>query len=184
MTAIATPPAADEAPPRPSPWRYVVLGIVVLFAAFWIWALFFASKESINGIGEDDWSDRAQAVCEAADGQRQDLADFREVDDDDPAMIAERGDIVDRATDIVEQMLDDVVAVQPTDPKGQELVPLWEADYRTYLGDRRAFSEGLRTGVNEPFAETIVDGIPISDKIARFAADNHMPACVPPSDLG
>ena len=184
MTATATRPTADEAPPRPSPWRYVILGVVIAFAAFWIWALFFASKESINGIGEDDWSDRAQAVCEAADAQRQDLADFREVDDDDPAMIAERGDIVDRATDILEQMLDDVVAVRPSGAKGIELVPLWEADYRTYLGDRRAFSEGLRTGVNEPFAETTIDGIPISDKIARFAADNHMPACVPPSDLG
>ena len=63
-------------------------------------------------------------------------------------------------------------------------MPLWEADYRTYLGDRRAFSDGLRAGVNEPFAETTVDGIPISDKIARFAADNHMPACSPPTDLG
>ncbi|HEU4840790.1 MAG TPA: hypothetical protein VFT09_05080 [Ilumatobacteraceae bacterium] len=184
MTAIATPPAADEAPPRPSPWRYVLLGIVVVFAAFWIWALFFASKESINGIGEDDWSDRAQAICEAADAQRQDLADFREVADDDPAMVAERGDIVDRATDILDQMLDDIVAVRPTGAKGVELVPLWEADYRTYLGDRRAFSEGLRAGVNDPFAETTVDGIPISDKIARFAADNHMPACSPPTDLG
>ena len=184
MTAIATPPAADEAPPRPSPWRYVVLGIVVAFAAFWIWALFFASKESINGIGEDDWSDRAQAICEAADAQRQDLADFREVEDDDPAMVAARGDIVDQATDILEQMLDDVVAVRPTGAKGAELVPRWETDYRTYLGDRRAFSADLRAGINDPFAETTVDGIPISDKIARFAADNHMPACSPPTDLG
>ena len=55
--------------------------------------------------------------------------------------------------------------------KGAELVPLWEADYRTYLADRRAFSDDLRAGRNEPFAETVVDGIPISDKIARFAAD-------------
>ena len=122
-----------------------MLAIVVLFAAFWIWALFFASKESINGIGDDDWTDRAQAICEAADAERQDLADFREVDDD-PAMLAERGDIVDRATDILERMLDDVVAVQPTGAKGAELVPLWEADYRTYLEDRREFSDDLRAG--------------------------------------
>ena len=184
MTAIATPRASDEAPPQPSRWRHVLVGIVVLFAAFWIWALFFASKESINGIGEDDWTDRAQAICEDAEARRQDLADFREVDDDDPAMLAERGDIVDRATDIIEQMLDDVVAVRPSGAKGAELVPRWEADYRTYLGDRRAFADGMRAGVNEPFAETTVDGIPISDKIARFAADNHMPACSPPTDLG
>jgi len=185
MTAIAPPTTTPpDVPSRPSPWRYVILAVVVLFATFWIWALFFASKEPINGIGEDDWTDRAQAICEDADARRQDLADFREVDDDDAAMLAERGDIVDRATDILEQMLDDVVAVQPTGAKGAELVPLWEADYRTYLGDRRGFSDDLRAGINEPFAENVVDGIPISDKIARFAADNRMPACVPPSDLG
>jgi hypothetical protein len=185
MTATAAPPTPPaEAPFRPSPWRYVVLGVVVLFAAFWIWALFFASKEPINGIGEDDWSDRAQAICEAADAEREDLADFREVDDDDPAMLAERGDIVDEATDILEAMLDDVVAVQPTGDKGAELVPLWEADYRTYLADRRAFSDDLRAGRDEPFAESVVDGIPISEKVARFAGDNRMPACTPPTDLG
>ena len=170
-------------PSRPSPWRYVVLGIVAIFGAFWIWALFFASKESINGIGEDDWTDRAQAICEAADADREDLADFRVVDAEDAAMLAERGDLVDRATDILERMLDDVVAVQPAGAKGAELVPRWEADYRTYLADRRAFSDELRAGRSEPFAETVVDGIPISAKISRFAADNFMKACAPPTDL-
>ena len=62
-------------------------------------------------------------------------------------------------------MLDDVVAVQPTGAKGAELVPLWEADYRTYLDDRREFSDDLRAGSDEPFAETVVDGIPISEKV-------------------
>jgi len=185
MTTVATPPTAPaDVPSRPSPWRYAVLALIVLFAAFWIWALFFASKESINGIGEDGWTDRAQAVCEAANAEREDLADFREVDGDDRAMLTERAAIVDQATDILERMLDDVVAVQPAGDKGAELVPRWEADYRTYLADRRTFGDDLRAGNNDPFAETVVDAIPISDKIARFAADNHMPACVPPTDLG
>jgi hypothetical protein len=169
---------------RPSPWRYVALGIVVLLAVFWIWALFFASKESINGIGDGAWTDRAQAICEAADAEREGLADFRRVVDDDPAMLAERGDIVDRATDILEQMLDDVVAVPPAGAKGAELVPLWEADYRTYLENRRTFSDDLRAGRDDAFAEAVVDGIPISEKVARFAGDNFMPACAPPTDLG
>jgi hypothetical protein len=158
--------------------------VVLVFAAFWIWALFFASKEAINGIGEDDWTDRAQAICEAAETEREDLADFREVDDEDQAMLDERAAIVDRATDILERMLDDVVAVKPAGEKGAALVPMWEADYRIYLGDRRTFSDDLRAGRYDAFAENVVDGIPISDKIARFAADNRMPACSPPNDLG
>ena len=90
-------------------------------------------------------------------------------------MLAERADIVDRATDIVEHMLDDVVAVMPTDPKGQALVPQWEADYRTLIANRREYSDELRQGHDEPFHETAVDGIPISDKLTRFAGDNYMP---------
>ncbi len=65
-------------------------------------------------------------------------------------------------------MLDDVVAVAPTDAKGADLVPLWEADYRTYLEDRRQFADLLRTGDNDPFTETAVDGIPISEKLQRL----------------
>ena len=98
-------------------------------------------------------------------------------------MMAERGDLVDSATDVVEQMLDDVVAVTPADDKGAAIVPDWEADYRTYLEDRRAYADVLRTGRNEPFTETAVDGIPISDKLERFAGDNEMPSCAPPIDL-
>ena len=117
------------------------------------------------------------------DEQREALADLRPVDEDDPAMVAERGDLVDRATDVVEQMLDDVVAVAPQDDKGADLVPLWEADYRTHIEDRRRFAERLRTGDNVAFTETAVDGIPLSDKLEVFASDNEMPACAPPHDL-
>jgi hypothetical protein len=184
MTATATRPPTADAPGRRSPWRYAALAVVLGFAAFWIWALFFASKDPVNGIEDPAWAERAQAICEQAVTERESLADYRRVDPDDPSMLAEKAEIVDRATDIVERMLDDVVAETPTSAKGRALVPLWEADYRTYLEDRREFADQLRAGVNRAFAETVVDGIPISDKVAQFASDNRMPACAPPTDLG
>ncbi len=185
MTATATPPTApaDERPSRHSPWRYIISAVVVLFAAFWIWALFFASKEAVNKIGDRAWATRAQGICEAAKAQRLGLADLRHVDGDDRAMLAERADIVDRATDIVARMVDDVTAVTPSDAKGQAIVPDWTRDYRTYIEDRREFADDLRAGKNEPFAETAVDGIPISEKLTVFAGDNRMPDCSPPIDL-
>jgi hypothetical protein len=185
VTATATPSAApvDDSPRRRSPWRYVILAVVALFAAFWIWALFFASKESVNKIGDRAWADRAQGICVAAEARRMELADLRRVDPNDPAILAERGDVVDRATDIVERMLDDVMAVTPSDAKGRAIVPLWAQDYRTYIEDRREFADDLRAGKNDAFAETAVDGIPISDKLAVFAGDNRMPDCSPPIDL-
>lgn len=154
------------------------------FAAFWIWALFFASKVPVNRIEDTAWQQRAEQICTAADERRIGLADFRTMEEATPELVREKADIVDAATGIIEQMLDDVVAQPPTDDKGLDLVPLWEADYRTYLEDRRAFSESLReSGENVPFYETEAGGIPISEKLETFAADNHMPACAPPRDL-
>jgi hypothetical protein len=168
---------------RRSPWRIPLAVVVIGLAAFWVWALFFASKEAVNKIGDREWAERAEEVCAAAEAEREELIDERVVDPDDPAMLAERADIVDRATDIVEGMLDDVVAVEPTDAKGEAIVPEWEADYRTYIENRRAFTARLRDGDNEPFTETAVDGIPISEKLEQFAGDNDMPSCAPPHDL-
>ena len=41
----------------------------------------------------------------------------------------------------------------PTDEKGRAIVPDWEADYRTYLQNRRDFADELRGGENVPFRE-------------------------------
>jgi hypothetical protein len=183
VTQTTAPPDAPPGPRRANPWRFVLLVVVIGFAAFWTWALFFASKEAINKFEDRAWAAQAEQVCARADTERLALLDLREIDEADVAMLAERAGIVDRATDIVEGMLDDVVATLPSDPKGRELVPLWEADYRTYLENRRQFAERLRGGDNAAFTEAAVDGIPISEKLQVFAADNEMPSCAPPHDL-
>ncbi len=160
--------------------------IVVLmagFAAFWVWALFFASKEAVNRIHDRAWAERAAGVCADLDEQLVGLTDLRRVDEDDAALLAERAEIIDRATDIVEATLDEVVAVAPTDAAGREIVPQWEADYRTWLEDRRQYADVLRDGRDEAFRESAVDGIPISEKVATFAGDNEMADCSPPQDL-
>jgi hypothetical protein len=168
---------------RPRPLG-VVLGLVVVgFAAFWIWALFFASKEAINRIEDRDWAARAQVVCERATADRELLADYRRIDPDDPELLRERAGIIDRSTDIVESMLDDVTAVPPTDAKGQAIVPQWEAEYRTYVQNRRDFAVIVRGGSYEPFREAQINGIPISERLETFTVHNEMPACAPPRDL-
>jgi len=188
-TATTPRPAGDapDAPPtRPSIWRVPLMMIVVAFAAFWVWALFFASKEAVNKIGDREWARRAEGICAAADAERVELIDLREIARDGPASaaeLAERADIVDRATDIVENMLGEVEAVIPDDDKGAAIVPLWIADYRTYIGNRRTFTTRLRQGRNDPFTETAVEGIPISERLEQFAGDNEMPSCAPPQDL-
>jgi len=179
----------DERTARSLGVRIGLIVLVSLFAAFWIWALFFASKEAVNRIEDRAWAERAEQICQAANDERLELADFRLIDGGDTdadaiaARIRERADIVVASTLVIERMLDDLVAVEPTDLKGSEIVPLWEADYRIYIQDRYKYAEQLRdSGENLPFYET-ADGIPLSERIETFAGDNEMPACAPPRDL-
>lgn len=180
MTAVEAPPAE-----RPVVWkRIALLALFVGFGAFWVWALFFSSKEAINKIGDRAWAARAEQICAAANEAREALTDTTRIDRPTPELMAQRADVVDRATDLVEAMIDDVMAVAPTDPKGAAIVPDWAADYRTYIGDRREYAESIRSsGENLAFYETQVDGIPLSEKLETFAGDNEMPACAPPRDL-
>jgi len=187
-SADGAPGDLDERTARSLGVRVGLVILVSLFAAFWIWALFFASKEAVNRIGDRAWAERAEQICQAANEERLELADFRLIDGGDDAdaiaaRVRERADIVVASTAVIERMLDDVVAVEPTDPKGSEIVPLWEADYRVYVQDRYRYAEQLRdSGENLPFYET-ADGIPLSERIETFAGDNEMPACAPPRDL-
>ena len=156
---------------------------ISLLGIMWIYALFFASKESINQIGDQAWQQRAESICNETAVARKELADYRLITEMGPDALSERADIVDKATAMLVDMLNQLAASTPTDAKGAELIPLWIADYRTYIADRSAYSQMLRSGVNNAFAETMIEGLPLSEKIATFAADNYMVSCKPPRDL-
>ena len=154
-----------------------------VFATFWIWALFFASKEGVNRIEDRAWVESAQSICETAADERTALANYTRLDEGGAELILQRAEIVDEATDTLERMLNSLEALPLAGEKGQAIIPLWIDEYRTYLGDRRNYTAQLReSGENLPFYET-ANQIPISERLATFAADNEMPACKPPLDL-
>ncbi len=161
-----------------------ITGFAVAFiVVMWIYALFFASKDSINRFSDRQWAAKAQARCLLAIEERKQLADYRIVDSLGVDALNERANLVDKATDTIERFVLEFRESLPSDPKGLALVPLWLDDYETYIGDRRSFANDLRSGINEQFSETSVDGLPLSEKIATFAADNEMKFCKPPIDL-
>ena len=132
--------------------RTIVATAIALIIAMWVYALFFASKESVNKFGDRSWASRAQERCLVAREQRKSLSDYRIVDSLGQDALVERAALIDRATDTIESFV-------------------------------KEFSDNLRAGVNEQFAETPIEGLPISEKIATFAADNEMSFCKPPIDL-
>ena len=163
--------------------RIFLTTTVALIVVMWIYALFFASKDSINKFEDREWAAGAQARCLLAKEERKQLSDYRIVDQLGLDALKERADLIDIATDTIERFVAEFRTSLPRDPKGIEIVGLWLDDYEIYIADRRDFANDLRIGVDEQFAETPIDGLPISEKIATFAADNEMSFCKPPIDL-
>lgn len=150
----------------------------------WVYAFGFAPRESINKIGDDAWKARAEAHCQKAEDERFALQDLAEMNPNDPQALKKKADIVETATDSLERAIDAIAQDSPSDAKGKSLVPQWLKDYRVYITDRRLFIETLRTATSRPyFAETEIEGVPISERLGKFARENDMKTCQPPLDL-
>lgn len=163
--------------------RGLLVVVIALITSMWVYGLFFASKQVVNKFEDTQWAVRAQARCLIAEQQRIELADYRLVDNLGSDAIAQRASIVDKATDTIESFVEEFRKSLPSDPKGIAIVTLWLDDYEIYIADRRSFADDLRNGINLQFSETPIKGLPISEKISTFAADNRMSNCKPPLDL-
>jgi hypothetical protein len=164
--------------------RLFLVSVCVLLGAMWVFAFGFSSRESLNRINDDAWKGRSEAACQIAEDARFALQDLTQMNPNDPAALKKKADIVDLATDSLEKAINTIALDIPSDAKGKELVPQWLNDYRKYLGDRRNFTNELRKATTRPlFAETELEGVPISEKIGKFARENDMKTCQPPLDL-
>lgn len=167
--------------------RWLLKGVVALsimgLSAMWIYAFVFASKESVNKIGDTTWTQNAEMICKDAVQKRLELVDTRQISEAGPDALLERAKIVDLATDTIEEALQSISQLPVGDEKGKAIVPLWIFDYQQLVKDRRDYANMLRSGVNTTFSESMVDGLPISEKISTFAADNRMASCKAPMDL-
>lgn len=159
----------------------VAAGAFIIF--MWFYAFVLAPRESANNIHDTAWSERSEATCRRAAEYRTGLADLSKVDPSDTGALATKADIIDKATDSVERTLDALAADTPSTAKGRELVPEWIADFRTYVRDRRDYAETLRSGTLVEFSESLVEGLPVTERLGKFARENHMPTCQPPRDL-
>ncbi len=164
--------------------KVLLTGICILIGAMWVYAFGFASRESMNRIGDESWMARSEARCLIAENDRFAMENLNRLDPTSRADLNKKADIVTIATDSLEAAIDDIEADVPSDPKGKAIVPEWIREYRIYLEDRRDFIEALRTAERRPyFAETEIEGVPVSERIGKFARENDMRTCQPPLDL-
>ena len=96
-------------------------------------------------------------------------------------------DIVDKATDILERMLDDLVAIPVDNEDDATRVEFFAENYRIVLADRRRYTASLRRFELVPYSETVVGGGPVTNVVLDFTAGvkgNDVPECSPPGELG
>lgn len=174
-----------ESAPRRSPLRYLVAVIVLLLVAMWVYAFGFATKKAAYRVDDDEWRTRAEQICRAAETERRGLVDTEGGYIAEPThdQMLERADLVDRATDIIEAALDEVVSLPVGSDRDKSLVADYERYYRTVIADRRVYTARLRALDLQPYGETKVDGGPVSNVIIDFTTVNEMKSCAPPSDL-
>jgi hypothetical protein len=156
-------------------------------AVLWVYAFFIADPQNPNRMEDRAWVERAEAICASTRERLDELPDLRRLADVEPLREAlrQRAVIGEDATDLLEQMVEDLEALPaPSGADDEQLVKLWLADWRTQLSDRRAHIQRWRAGEDEPFRETAFGGRPLGIRIADFTTLNGMDSCAPPGDFG
>ena len=169
----------SEAPPRRRWLTALLLTVVLLLAAMWVYAFGFAPRGGVNPVRDKAWTDGAQAVCLATGAQLAPLVFHTQItssnkDLDVPKFVTN----LDRAVIVVSGMLDQLDAVPRTSDKAKVLVPQWLTDYRQWVADLRSWIDQLRQGQIIPFGVSITNtGIPIDERINAFATENRIKPC-------
>lgn len=178
-------------PTRPRRSRLGILAVAVgcaLMAAMWGYYLFIADDTGIYQLQDRTWRTSAAGICEQATLDRLQLVDTSQGFITEPTIdqMRQRADLVDRATDVLERMVDDITAIPVDNDRDREILAVFEENYRLVIDDRRRYAERLRSGDSSPFNETVVAGGPVSNVVTDFTAGvkgNAVQACSPPYDL-
>ncbi|HKY65512.1 MAG TPA: hypothetical protein VJM49_04045 [Acidimicrobiales bacterium] len=194
MTDTPSPPAgtdddaaADDDRPRRrwGPTRVVLTLVVIALVAMWGYVVYLAfgpgRQPPIDRLDDPAFAEAGEERCAEALDAVDELPVASEAPD-----AATRADVVDRADAVFAAMLDDLDGMVDLAPAGDQRrrATEWLADWRTYLGDREAFADALRT---DPDARLLVsekegEGQQITGWIDEFAKANRMPSCVTPTD--
>ncbi len=157
-----------------TPVRLLIVAGLIAFASFWFWALFLIDKTAVNKFEDRVWAENAEETCAPVK-----LA-VRRLDLEATPDLEGRADLVVQSTDMFVAMIDELATDLPDDPKGAAIVPDWISDWRKLIQNRYDYADQLRAGDEVPFTETAVQGVPITERLETFAADNEMTSCAPP----
>lgn len=170
--------------------KLILLLGCLLMAAMWLYYLLLAPDKGVYQLDDDTWAPQAAAVCAAAKAEMRALETTEGGFIEEPTVeqMAERARIVGEATDVLEQMVDDVMAIPVDNDRDRAILAVFEEHYRMVIADRRRYENSMANGENVRYNETVVKeaGGPVTNVITDFTAGvkgNDVPECSPPNDL-
>jgi membrane-associated HD superfamily phosphohydrolase len=178
-----------KAPRTRAPIKIVIIVCCAVIASMWVYYFVFATNEGVYQVQDKSWRVAAHEICKAASTEREALANTEDGYIAKPTheQMLQRADIVDQATDILDQMVTDLAAIPVDNDKDATRIEFFVENYRIVLSDRRRYTAGLRTFKLEPYNETAVGGGPVTNVVLDFTAGvkgNDIPECSPPGELG
>lgn len=183
VTPYASPPATDDDTEPRSRWtligRAAVVALTLSLVAMWIYA-FFGDHGVPGRLENPVFPALAQPVCEATQAEIDQLPRA-----DQTPIAGDRADVVDRGSDELDAMLEELRLVVPAGRPETEPVTQWIEDWQVYVNDRRDYTAQLRQDPMTRFAVTQSerDKRQVTSALDRFATINGMDACTIPDDL-
>ena len=183
---VDEPAVAPVAGPGRRWVRWLLVVVVALIAAMWVYAFVFASRKGVYRVDDDAWRNEAKITCTAAQSQRFALADTQGgyIANPTDEQMLEHAAVVDTSTDLLEDMLDRIEVLPVASARDQQLVATFMRYYRIIISDRRAYTARLRQFDLAPYRETIEGGGPVTNIVTDFTSGNDIKECVPPGELG
>lgn len=182
-----SPPGVSEADveqPTSVRWRIsrvVVVVVILALVGFWAWILAGGpSRDNPDRLEDRAFVERTHARCQQLRTDLQSLPNAEFLD-----TATERAEVLDDATAMVSETVDDIEADAPTDGDDATSTRGWITDWRLYINNRSDYAQRLRS---DPSARLLLDESRLGDSVDRtievFADVNDMPDCATPGDVG
>ncbi len=161
--------------------RVAVVAFILCSALFWIWALSpLAPSGNADRLDDRAFPEAADEICERYQAEIDALPRAFEVESP-----AERAVDVAAGTELTRQMIAELESIPRPTGDDARIVELWFTDWQQYVEDRMSYEQRLVD--NDPdddlrFLLTLVDDVPVDDRIGNFARVNDMDACEIPGD--
>ena len=161
--------------------RVTALALFLSMAAFWGWAfLVYDAPGNPDRLEDRSWVATADQRCSLMALAVGDLPAAA-----DSASPAHRADVLDDATDLLDQLVADLRGMDGGTTGDLVLVAGWFDDWDIYLADRRFHAQRLRTeGDVRPYLTALPSGAGSHvERMNGFARVNDMEGCLDPGDL-